>query len=71
MLDLATGRRLTELKNWPSSINNRPSALSPQSRIALARVSRSSNRGNAQHGYSDIKAKKSDSELVYSGRILG
>ena len=71
VLDSAAGRRLTELKNWPSSVDDRPSASSPRYGIASARVSRSGNGGDAQHGHSDVEAEESDGESAYSGRILG
>ena len=71
VLDSAADRRLIEFKNWPSSVDGKPGVSSPRSGIASARVSRSGNGGDAQHGHSDVEAEESDGESAYSGRILG
>ena len=71
VLDSAAGRRLTEFKNWPSSVDDRPGVPSPQSGIASASVSRSGNGADAQHGHSDVEAEESDGGSAHSGRTLG
>ncbi|BCS00217.1 uncharacterized protein AKAW2_50558S [Aspergillus luchuensis] len=70
-LDSAAGKRLTESKNWPSSVDGRPGESSLRSRIASERGSRSGNGGDAQHGHSGVEAEESDGGSAYSDKTLG
>lgn len=59
-LDPAAGRRLTEFRNWSSTVDGKPGVSGLQLGIASTRGPRSGKGGNAQHGHSGVEAEESD-----------